>query len=227
VSSVLLTRNIKSAYSETWNISVDRQIGPGVVSLAYAGSRGLHLYDIANVNPAGGGGFILVMPMPLSPNLQYSNMNSAAIRLQPLQCLECQVRGDDIFSRGLGLAANYTGPMRWITSLHLQRGNGATSSGAYQLGYLDAFNPQLNYRQRGFWTSHAFPSVDLELPWMKSSGKGLPDRTGGWARHDLQRRTAHPSASMMHHRYPNSVSAVIPNQAVPTSGSSVAAEQTC
>src|SRR3989440_9300875 len=59
VSQRAINQNIKGAYATSWNLSIDRRFGKGVISVAYAGSNGLHLYDIANVNPVTGGGEFL------------------------------------------------------------------------------------------------------------------------------------------------------------------------
>ncbi len=77
VSQRAVNQNIKTAYAETWDLAVERQVGrSSLVSVAYAGSHGVHLYSIANVNPAGGGSLYLGDARAANRiNYQYSNMN--------------------------------------------------------------------------------------------------------------------------------------------------------
>ena len=84
VSQRAINQNIKTAYGETWNLSIERNVGQGVISVDYAGSRGLHLYDIANINPGsggnpngcgGGGEYLGDTRCANRINYQYSNMN--------------------------------------------------------------------------------------------------------------------------------------------------------
>jgi hypothetical protein len=50
-------KNIHTAYSEFYSLAIDHQILKNTVaSLQYSGSRGVHLYDIANINQSGMGG---------------------------------------------------------------------------------------------------------------------------------------------------------------------------
>ena len=52
----------------------------------------------------------------------------------------------------------------------------------YQLGYLDAFNPRLNYGNSDFNIRHRFNfSLSWELPWLKSSDNAfVRTALGGW-----------------------------------------------
>lgn len=57
VSQRAIDQNLKTAYAQAYNLTVDRQItSRAVVTLGYAGSHGVHLYDISNLNPIAGAG---------------------------------------------------------------------------------------------------------------------------------------------------------------------------
>ncbi len=153
VSQRAINQNLKSAYAETWNLSVDRQIGPGVASVAYAGSHGVHLYDIANINlQSAGANYLGDANAGNRLNLQYSNMNYRSDGgFSHYNALNAKYAITNIRSLGLGVTANYT----WSHAMDnlsstFSESNGGLGSGNYQLGYIDAFNPLVELRQRGF-----------------------------------------------------------------------------
>jgi outer membrane receptor protein involved in Fe transport len=185
VSQRAINQNIKTAYSETWNLSVDRRVGKGVFSAAYAGSHGLHLYDIANINPVTGGGrYLGDANFGNRLNYQYSNMNyRSGGGYSHYDALNLKYGATNLLNKGLSVTANYT----WAHSLDnlsstFSDSNGATASGAYQLGYLDAFNPQLNYGNADFDVRNRLnTSLAWETPWLKSSGNPIARQAlGGW-----------------------------------------------
>jgi hypothetical protein len=48
-------QNIRTAQTQFWDAALEQQLAHNtVVSLQYAGARGLHLYDIKNTNTLGG-----------------------------------------------------------------------------------------------------------------------------------------------------------------------------
>jgi len=185
VSQRAIDQNLKTAYAETWNLSGDRRMGKGVVSVAYAGSHGLGLYDIANINPLGGGGLFLGDARAANRiNLQYGNMNfRSGHGYSHYDALNVKYGVTNLLNKGLGVTANYT----WSHALDnlsstFSDSNGALASGLYQLGYLDEFNPRLNYGNADFDIRHRFNlSWTWELPWMKSSSNAIAKNVlGGW-----------------------------------------------
>ena len=184
VSQRAINQNIKSAYATTWNLSIDHRVGKGVFSVAYAGSNGLHLYDIANVNPVTAGGeFLGDTRFGNRLNYQYSNMNFRSDNgYSHYNALNVRYGATNLLNRGLGLTANYT----WSHALDNLSSTFSEDfggiSGAYQLGYLDAFNPKLNYGNADFDIRHRFNfSGTWEIPWMKSSNNAIAKKVlGGW-----------------------------------------------
>lgn len=188
VSQRAINQNLKSAYAPTWNLSVDHRLGKGVLSVAYAGSNGLHLYDIANVNPLTGGPTFLGDPATNKNtrlNFQYGNMNFRSDGgYSHYDALNVRYGVTNFLNKGLNLIGNYS----WSHSLDnlsstFSDSNGATQSGFYQLGYLDAFNPGLNYGNSDFDTRHRLSlSATWDIPWMKSSTNAIARNVlGGWA----------------------------------------------
>jgi outer membrane receptor protein involved in Fe transport len=185
VSQRAINQNIKTAYAETYDLSIERQVTRNsLFSIAYSGSHGVHGYDISNVNGAGyGGDYLGDGRFANRLNLQYSNMNYRSDNgYSHYNALAVGWRANNLLSKGLNLSTNYT----WSHSLDnisstFSDSNGGTASGAYSLGYLDAFNPKLNFGNSDYDIRHRFRvDASWELPW-KKSGKGAANEIlGGW-----------------------------------------------
>src|SRR6202790_2266384 len=230
VSQRAINQNIKTAYAETWNLSVDRRVGKGVFSVAYAGSHGVHLYDISNVNPTTGGGVYLGDANAGNRiNYQYSNMNFRSDNgFSRYNALNVKYGVTNLFKQGLGVTANYT----WSHALDnlsstFSDGNGATTSGIYQLGYLDAFNPRLNFGNADFDIRHRFNLAwSWEVPWMKSSSNMLArNLIGGWGIGSIfSIRSGSPFSIYDGTNFNGTASPLwVPDQTIPTSGTPVSA----
>jgi outer membrane receptor protein involved in Fe transport len=185
VSQRAIDQHIKTAYAPTWNLSIDHRVGVGVFSVAYAGSHGVHLYDISNLNNAADGGTYLGDTRFTNRlNTQYSNMNFRSDHgYSHYDALNVKYGATNLFNKGLAVTANYT----WSHSLDnlsstFSDGFGGGASGQYQLGYLDAFNPQLNYGNSDFDIRNRLnASLSWETPWFKSSGNAIARQAlGGW-----------------------------------------------
>ena len=181
VSQRAINQNLKSAYAETWNLSVDRQVGKGVFSLSYAGSNGIHLYDIANVNTATYGSVLLGDARVANRlNYQYSNMNYRSDNgLSRYDAMNVKYAVNNLANRGLTLTANYT-YSHSLDNLSSTFSDGYVSN--YHLGYLDAFNPRLDYGNSDFDIRHRLSlAASWEVPWMKNSSHALTRTVlGGW-----------------------------------------------
>ncbi len=186
VSQRAINQNMKTAYAETWNLTVERQIkAHSVVSIDYAGSHGVHLYDISNINPAFGGGEFLGDARAANRiQYGYSNMNYRSDNgYSHYDAVTAQIKTNNLWNKGVGLNANYT----WSHSLDnlsstFTDSNSGTGSGVYYLGYLDAFNPKLNYGNSDYDIRHRFVlSGSWEIPWMKNASSAVARHVlGGW-----------------------------------------------
>src|SRR5208283_1031572 len=192
VSQRAINQNIQTAYAETWDASIQRQIARNsVIAVDYAGSHGVHLYDIANINPGtggndgyGGGGLYLGDPRIANRlNYQYSNMNYRSDNgYNHYDAINIRWTSNNMLNKGLNLTANYT----WshaldnLSSTFTEQFGGI--SGAYQLGYLDAFNPKLNYGNSDYNIPNRFVLSGIwEVPWMKNASNAFERLVlGGW-----------------------------------------------
>jgi hypothetical protein len=131
---------------------------------------------------------------------------------------------NNLLHQGVNLTANYT----WSHALDnlsstFSDSNGASQSGFYQLGYLDAFNPKLNYGNADFDIRHRLAlSGTWELPWMKTGGNAFTRTAlGGWALGSIF--TARSGSPFSIYDCNNATQTACPlwapGQAIPTTGS--------
>ncbi len=194
VSQRAINQNIQTAYAETWDFSIQRQIMKNsVLALDYAGSHGIHLYDIANVNPASGGNpdgfgggntYLGDAHLGNRINYQYSNMNFRSDNgFSHYNALNVRWTSTNLLNKGLNLTVNYTWShaMDNLSSTFSEIYGG--QSGVYYLGYIDAFNPKLDYGNADFNVPNRFVMSGVwELPWMKNASNAVARAVlGGWA----------------------------------------------
>jgi outer membrane receptor protein involved in Fe transport len=186
-------QNIATAYAETWNFGIQRQLtAQNVLTIEYAGSHGVHLYDIANINPAGGGNpdgcgsggtYLGDSRCENRLNLQYSNINYRGDQgYSHYDAMNVTLNSTNWANKGLNLTMNYT----WSHSLDNLSSTFSEIygglSGDYYLGYIDPFNPKLDYGNSDFDVRQRFViGATWDLPWMKNSSNGiLRNVLGGW-----------------------------------------------
>jgi Carboxypeptidase regulatory-like domain len=139
--------NIRTAQTQFWDAALDRQLARNtLVSLQYAGARGVHLYDIKNINTLGGGNALLGDPLTVggSPqtltrlNNQYSNINNRGSNGDSYyQALNIQFQTTNYRNTGLSVVANYT----YSHSLDDLSTTFSETNNAFGLGYTQPFNP--------------------------------------------------------------------------------------
>jgi len=181
VSQRAINQNLKTAYAEVWNASVDQSVGKGVLSVSYAGSHGVHLYDIANINLTHyGGAFLGDAHASNRINLQYGSMNYRSDNgYSHYNAINVKYGVTDLGHKGLGITANYT------FSHSLDNISSTFTDGYesfYGLGYIDAFNPKLNYGNSDFDIRHRFNiAATWDVPWLKhADNKFVRAAFGGW-----------------------------------------------
>jgi hypothetical protein len=153
--------HIRTAQTQFWDAAVDRQLARNtLVSLQYAGARGIHLYDIKNINTQGGGNFLLGDPLTVAGsaptltrlNNQYSNINNRGSNGDSYyQSLNIQFQTTNFRNTGLSVVANYT-LAHALDDISTTFGE---SNNAFNIGYTEPFNPgfdrgagDLDIRQR-------------------------------------------------------------------------------
>jgi hypothetical protein len=154
-------QHIRTAQTQFWDAALDRQVARNtLVSLQYAGARGLHLYDIKNINAKGGGNVLLGDPLTVggsAPTLtrlnnQYSDINNRGSNGDSYyQSVNVQFQTTNLRNTGLSLVANYT-VAHQLDDLSTTF---SETNNAFGLGYTQPFNPgfdrgngDLDIRQR-------------------------------------------------------------------------------
>jgi len=183
VSQRAINQNIKTAYAETWNFGIEQSVfNNAIFSISYAGSRGIHEYDIANVNLGGAGGnYLGDARFANRLNLQYGSMNYRSdAGFNRYNALLLGFKTINVAKTGVSINANY----QWshaLDNLSSTFTDGIPAN--YGTGYLDAFNPKLGYGNADYDVRHRFvTSVSWEIPWMKNADNKLERYAlGGWA----------------------------------------------
>jgi hypothetical protein len=172
-------QNIPTAYTEFWSFALDRQVMKNsVVSLEYVGSRGVHLYSIADMNQQGFGGVYTGVGNRL--NYQYNEINYRGANADSYyNGINVKFQGNNLFNKGLYLNANYT----WSHSIDdLSSTFTDGSPGYYMLGYTNGFSPALDKGNSDFDTrNRVVISGTWNLPWGNNSSNTTTRMLlGGW-----------------------------------------------
>ena len=173
-----IDQDIKTAYTEQWNLNLERELIPNfVASLGYSGARGLHQYSISNLNE---NGFAQLYLGDLSPNLrldpQYSNINNRGSKGDSYyHALLAQVRGK---WKNTQFNVNYT----WSHAIDTLSSTFSDEVANNGLGYLDPFNTKLDKGSADYDARHRISiSAVIPLPFFNnSSNKFLKTAVGGW-----------------------------------------------
>lgn len=161
-------QDIETAYAHFWSLSFARQINPKLsASIEYTGSAGRKLYDLADYNKAGGGRmFFGDESLTTRPNPQYSFFNTRGNRGRSMyNGVVLGVNTRDLADVGLTLGMKYTfGVARDNLSSTFSEGQNANN-----LGFLDAFDPDLDYGYAEFDVRHR---GSLNFIWALPFGSG-------------------------------------------------------
>ncbi len=176
--------HIRTAQTQFWDAAIDRQLAPStLVSVQYAGARGLHLYDIKNINTQGGGNALLGDPLTVGGNTaltrlnnQYSNINNRGSNGDSYyQSLNIQFQTTNYRNKGLSVVANYT-------VAHANDDLSTTFSetnNAFGLGYTQPFNPGFDHGNNDLDIRQRLVIAPLyRTP--KIGNKWMNEGLGGW-----------------------------------------------
>jgi hypothetical protein len=174
--------NIVNAYAHFWSLAAQRQIWRNtIVSAEYTGSGGRNLYSIANINRTGSGSV-------------YAGDANAFGRLNTSGAASINFRGSDgrsnfnamvlaidssnLRNKGLRLTARYTYSQ---TKDNLSNTFGEGTNGNFALGYLDPFNPDLDYGFSEFDVRHRFSSsFTWNVPHVTAAKGFFNQLVNGW-----------------------------------------------
>src|SRR5258708_4433869 len=137
--------NIRTAQTQFYSLALERQLATNTMaSIQYAGARGLHLYDIKNINGLGSGNVFAGDPLSdgngnvalTRLNNQYSNINNRGSNGDSYyHAMNIQFQTTDLHHTSLSLVANYTlahATDELSTSF-------SETAGSFNLGYTNAF----------------------------------------------------------------------------------------
>jgi outer membrane receptor protein involved in Fe transport len=188
VSPRHVSQNIQVAQTQFWSVAVERQLGSkSVVALEYNGAHGVHLYDIKNINPLGGGqvylGDLFDGTHYTRPNQQFVSINNrGSDGFSHYNALNLRFQTQELGKTGLLLSSNYTyaHSLDPLSSTFSESSSG--SNGVGNLGYLDPRNVWLDYGNSDFDIRHRFVlSMIWSEPFLKGS-KGLTKEVAsGWS----------------------------------------------
>ena len=176
-------QNIPTAYVQFWSAAIDYQVMKNsVLSLEYTGSRGIHEYDISNLNAAGYGSAFLGDERTANRlNYQYSNINYRGSEgFNYYDGLNVKFQTNNLFNKGLYLTANYT----WSHAIdNLSSAFSDGTAGDYSLGYIDPYNPVLNKGNADYDIRNRFVlSGTWNIPWGSNMSSAVGRQIlGGWS----------------------------------------------
>lgn len=179
--------NIVNAYAHQWGASVERRLtSTTVAKVDYSGSAGRNLYSISNINRTGTGTFYLGSVATtgcngLAPtdrlNCQYSNINfRGSDGTSNYYSFTPSLESSDLFGTGITMTARYSYAVAKdnLSSTFSESGNN------FNLGYLDPFNPMLDYGYADFDVRHRFvSSIIYPIPF-NMDNKTAKAIFGGW-----------------------------------------------
>jgi hypothetical protein len=178
VSLRFVSPHIKTAYTEQFNLGLERELAPSVIaSLGFNGARGIHQYSISNINDSGSAQVYLGDTSPnLRLNTQYSNINNrGSSGDSSYRALVAGLRGT---KKGVQWNANYT-YSHSIDTISSTFSDEVQNNG---LGYVDPFNPALDKGSSDYDARHRLSlSAVVPLPFFNnSSSRFLKESLGGW-----------------------------------------------
>jgi outer membrane receptor protein involved in Fe transport len=173
--------NIKQAYAELYSLTLEHEVSHNlIVGLDYSGSHGVHLYDIANINIAGSGAVYAGDAPGLSRlrTTQYSNINwRGSNGISHYDALVARVQMNNFRKSGLTLNANYT----YGHTFDELSDTFSSSFNEFNLGYLGAFNPRVDYGNSYLDIRHRFTmSAVWEVPFGKDMHGFMRQVVNGW-----------------------------------------------
>lgn len=188
VSLRAVNPNIGTAYAHDYSFGAQREVARNVVvDLEYSGSKGVDLYDIANINRYGSGNIYLGDPCPAP-----GTFPDCYSRLRATQYSNVNFRSDKGFSRynsfngrvnirdvkGVNFVVNYT----WSHAIDNLSDTFSSSGNDWNLGYLDPFNPKLDSGDAQFDNRHRIAISGVwAVPFAKSMHGAYKQAFDGWS----------------------------------------------
>jgi hypothetical protein len=193
VSTRAVDENIVNAYAHFWSAAFEKQLGSGTVaSVEYSGSAGRKLYSIANINRSGTNNVYLgfgqrsdlfgtgesigvarlnnngIAAMNYRSNGGRSNYNAMILSLD----------SSKFRNYGLRIGMRYTYS---VNKDNLSSTFSDSNAGLFQLGFLDPFNPDVDYGYSENDIRHRFVTNFVwDIPAPKEAKGWVRQVIGGW-----------------------------------------------
>lgn len=191
-----VSQDIQVASTQFWGATLERRLGAkALIELDYNGAHGVHLYDIKNVNPIGGGQVYLGQPLVTSdpnnpactkgspcltrPNPFYTSINNRGTQgFSHYNALNVRFETQELGRSGLFITSNYT----YAHALDNLSSTFSESNAAFNLGYLDPRNTWLDYGNAEFDLRHRLAlSMTWAEPFLKGSKGAVKQAAAGWS----------------------------------------------
>jgi hypothetical protein len=180
-------QNIRTSQTQFWDAALEQQLAHNtVVSLQYAGARGLHLYDIKNTNALGGGNVLLGDPITDASGHhgltrltnQYSNINTRGSSGDSYyEAMNIQFQSTNFRNTGLSVVANYT----FAHQIDDLSTTFSETNNAFGLGYTQPFNPGFDRGNGDLDIRHRFVVAPMyRTPFFANSHNWMAQAFGGW-----------------------------------------------
>jgi hypothetical protein len=166
-------QNIKTAQTHFWSASLEHQIlHNSVLALEYSGARGIHLYDIKDINGVGSGNLYLSDPGSSLGELSRLNSHFTGINNRGsegdsyYEAVNVRFQTTNFASSGVSLTANYT----YGHSLDDLSSTFSATNNAFSLGYTEPFNPGFDHGSSDFDIRQRFSvSPIYSVPYFKNA----------------------------------------------------------
>jgi hypothetical protein len=189
-SARMLDRNLQTAYSQQWNVSLEHDLFKKgvIVSATYVGTKGDKLYSLNNLNQRGS----CILANPATFGLACDPAGGRTGRLNQTGVTSLNRRGNEGFSRyhgvtfdvktraihGLTLNSSYT-YSQWKDNETSFFGDSAYD---IDFGFRDPFNPALDYGDSTNDIRHKYVlSYNWEVPFGKSLKGAAKQILDGWS----------------------------------------------
>lgn len=151
-----LDPHMPTAYTENWLAAIQHQLSShDLIAVEYSGARGVHQYAIAGFNGIGYGTF-LGDEDPTAYGLnrlnhQYGGINQrTANGASNYNALNIRYESQNLSRYGLSLSVNYT----YAHALDNLSSTFSESGGNFNLGYLNPYNPSLDWGNADYDVRH-------------------------------------------------------------------------
>lgn len=178
--------HIRTAQTQFWDAALEQQLAHNtVLSLQYAGARGLHLYDIKNINALGSGNVLLGDPTTDGKGNQgltrlinqYSDINNRGSNGDSYyQSMNIQFQSTNLHNTGLSLVANYT----FAHALDDLSTTFSETNNAFGLGYTQPYNPGFDHGNGDLDIRQRLVIAPLYRTPFYGKGHWMAQAIGGW-----------------------------------------------